>query len=245
MRTLKFTLQYDGTGLVGWQRQASGTSVQGLLEDALGKIEGCPVAVYGAGRTDAGVHALAQIAHARLTVEHYTETMIRAMNANLPEAVRVVDVTVAPDDFHARFSARSKTYEYRIWNAGIVPPFQRLYVWHVPLALDVAVMRAAAAAIAGEHDFAAFQGVGTPVHSTVRRIIDVGQLTGTVGEHETIELYAQLGQLEGDVLGRVDEAVDAWRKVIAIDPSDFRALAAQFPRHRPGRIHQRRPHHGQ
>jgi len=140
VRTLKFTLQYDGTGLVGWQRQASGTSVQGLLEDALTTIEGTPVTVYGAGRTDAGVHALGQVAHARLGIEHDTETMLRAANANLPEAVRVIDVSVVADDFHARFSARSKTYEYRIWNAQVVPPFRRLYVWHVPQPLDVAVL---------------------------------------------------------------------------------------------------------
>jgi len=170
VRTLKLVIQYDGTGLVGWQRQAAGTSVQGLLEDALSRIDGGPVAIHGAGRTDAGVHALAQVAHARISVAHDAATLLRALNANLPDAVRVIDAAIAPGDFHARFSARSKIYEYRIWNAAIVPPFLRLYVWHVPQRLDVEAMNRAAAALVGEHDFAAFQGAGAAVHSTVRRI---------------------------------------------------------------------------
>ena len=144
LRTIKLVIQYDGTGCVGWQRQATGVSIQGLIEDALSKIEGQPIAVHGAGRTDAGVHAVGQVAHARIAGIHDDQTMVRALNANLPEPVRVFDVQTVPDSFHARFDAVSKTYAYRIWNAGVVPPFVRLYAWHVPQPLDVDAMRRAA-----------------------------------------------------------------------------------------------------
>ena len=232
VRTLKFTIQYDGTGLVGWQRQASGTSVQGLLEDALAKIEGSPVTVYGAGRTDAGVHALAQVAHARVAIGHDMQTMVRAMNANLPEAVRVLDVSVAADDFHARFSARSKTYEYRIWNAATLPPFVRLYAWHVPRPLDVVAMNAAAAAIVGEHNFAAFQGVGTPVESTIRRILHARWRDQTRDEPLTFVVTGE-GFLRHMVRTLVGTIVDIGRGRRAAD--DMARLIAAKDRHAAGR----------
>jgi tRNA pseudouridine38-40 synthase len=175
MRTIKLTIAYDGTGFVGWQRQEprntrNTDSIQGLIEDALAKIEGNVVTVHGAGRTDAGVHALAQVASARIATELDDGTLTRALNANLPPAIRVNRVETVPDDFHARFSAGGKTYEYRIWNGPAIPPFIRLYAWHVPQPLDVVKMNEASRAIAGEHDFAAFQGTGSRTHSTVRRV---------------------------------------------------------------------------
>jgi tRNA pseudouridine38-40 synthase len=170
MRTIKLTIAYDGTGYVGWQRQAAGESIQGLLEGALSKIDGRGVTVHGAGRTDAGVHATGQVASARVQCNHDAATLLRALNANLPPAVRVFDVCVAADDFHARFSATGKSYEYRIWNGRTVPPMLRLYAWHVPQPLDVAAMQGAAQAIVGQHDFAAFQGAGSMTHTTVRRV---------------------------------------------------------------------------
>ena len=102
MRTLKITLAYDGTRFVGWQRQAAGESIQGLLEDALTRFEGAPVTVHGAGRTDAGVHALAQVASARVTFTHDAGTLTRALNAHLPDEIRVVAVEDAVEGFHAR-----------------------------------------------------------------------------------------------------------------------------------------------
>jgi tRNA pseudouridine38-40 synthase len=124
-----------------------------------------------AGRTDAGVHAIGQVASARLASPLDDETLTRALNANLPPTVRVIDVVTAADDFHARFSARSKTYEYRIWNGAAVPPFIRQFVWHVPQPLTLDPMQRAAEALVGEHDFAAFQGTGSTVHTTVRTVI--------------------------------------------------------------------------
>ena len=181
MRTIKLTIAYDGTGYVGWQRQASGVSIQGLLEDALSTIDGRAVTVHGAGRTDAGVHATAQVASARVECSHDEATLMRALNANLPPAVRVFAVRVMPDDFHARFSATGKVYEYRIWNGPAVPPTLRLYTWHVPVPLDADRLRRAADTITGERDFAAFQGAGSTTHTTVRRVTSARWLTAADG----------------------------------------------------------------
>ena len=170
MRTIRLLIQYDGTDFVGWQRQDRGRSIQGVIEDALAKIEGRPVTLHGAGRTDAGVHAAGQVASARLATPLDDETLARALNANLPPTVRVFGLVTAADDFHARFNARSKTYEYRIWNGAAVPPFIRQFVWHVPQPLAVELMQGAADALVGEHDFAAFQRTGSTVHTTIRTV---------------------------------------------------------------------------
>jgi tRNA pseudouridine38-40 synthase len=172
MRTLKLTVAYDGTRFVGWQRQAEGESIQGLLEEALARFEGRAVTVHGAGRTDAGVHALGQVASVQLTCGHDVETLTRALNAQLPEDLRVRAIDETATDFHARFSARSKTYRYQIRSGGVASPFDRAYVWHLPECLDVDAMRRAAHALVGCHDFAAFQSVGTQVPDSIRTITE-------------------------------------------------------------------------
>jgi len=177
VRTLKLTLAYDGTAYVGWQRQAAGTSIQGLLEAAIARIEGDAVTVTGAGRTDAGVHAFGQVAS--VTVPSAASSIacdayVRALNASLPEDVRVRTVEEAAQDFHARFSARAKTYRYRLMRGGVASPFESRYAWHVTHPLDVSAMRAALDACRGEHDFAAFQSTGTPVRDTVRTMLAAG-----------------------------------------------------------------------
>ncbi len=171
MATFKITLAYDGTGFVGWQRQADGVSIQGLVEEALRPLAGTGVAVAGAGRTDAGVHAVGQVAS--FTIERSVDaaTIVRAMNARLPREVRVLSAEEVPSSFHARFSARGKTYRYRIWNAEVENPFERSYSWHVTGPLDVEAMDRAARSIEGEHDFAVFQASGGDAASTVRRIV--------------------------------------------------------------------------
>ncbi len=167
-RTLKLTLAYDGTAYRGWQRQAGGASIQGLIEEALARIEGAPVTVHGAGRTDAGVHALGQVASVRLEATLDTRTLRRALNATLPSDVRAVAVDEAPEGFHARFSATGKVYEYWIFDGDVQTPFARGWSWHRPYGLDVAAMDRAAGALVGTRDFAAFQSTGTDVTSTVR-----------------------------------------------------------------------------
>lgn len=170
MTTFKLTLAYDGTDFVGWQRQASGRSVQALLEDALSPIEGVPVTVIGAGRTDAGVHALGQVASVCLTHPIGAPELRRALNATLPPDVRVLAAETAQDGFNARYAARSKSYRYHIICDDIIGPFDRRFAWHRPEPLDVAAMRRAAQCLRGRHDFSAFQSAGSGVASAVRQI---------------------------------------------------------------------------
>lgn len=171
MPHFKLTVAYDGTALVGWQRQAAGDSVQALLEDSLAHLEEAPVTVHGAGRTDAGVHALGQVASVTLHRPVDARTVFRAVNARLPESVRVLRVDDAAPGFHARFDARAKVYRYRLWNGWAMHPFERRYAWHIPApALDVEAMSAAARLLEGTHDFQSFQGTGAQTHTTVRRL---------------------------------------------------------------------------
>ena len=171
MPSFRITLAYDGTDFVGWQRQANGVSIQGLIEDALATIDGRAISVSGAGRTDSGVHALAQVAGFTLERSMPSEVLMRALNAHLPDAVRVTSASEVPPSFHPRFAAHSKTYSYRILNSEVASPFERRYAWHVPGALDLAAMSAAAGMLEGQHDFAAFQAAGSDVASTVRDVI--------------------------------------------------------------------------
>jgi tRNA pseudouridine38-40 synthase len=171
VRTLKLTLAYDGTPFVGWQRQAHGVSIQGLVEDALARFDGAPVTVHGAGRTDAGVHALGQVASAQIKASHPPDVIARALNASLPPEVRVTSVEDAADEFHDRFSARAKTYRYVIRNWPIASPFERAYVWQVPEPLRLEDMKTAAACLCGTHDFAAFRSTGSDVVTTTRSIL--------------------------------------------------------------------------
>lgn len=169
-RPLRLTLAYDGTPFVGWQRQAQGVSIQGLLEEALARIEGRAVTVTGAGRTDAGVHALGQVAGVSLANPIEPAVLLRALNAVLPPEVRVIDVCAVAPSFHARHSAHSKTYRYLIVNGPLVVPFEWRYAWHVTERLGTERMIAAAALLEGEHDFAAFRATGSTVKTTVRHV---------------------------------------------------------------------------
>ncbi len=172
-RVLKLVLSYDGTDYVGWQRQPNGASIQALVEDAIAPIEGKPVTVFGAGRTDAGVHALAQTASVALDSGLEAPALARALNASLPPDIRVREASEAPAGFNARFSATSKAYRYYIRAAAVVSPFERRYVWHVPGAIDEVAMMAAAEALRGPHDFAAFQAARSEVATTSRTISDL------------------------------------------------------------------------
>ena len=170
MRTFKITLSYDGTDYSGFQRQSNARSVQAELEAALAAIDGRHVTVHGAGRTDAGVHALGQVASFKLGSDIPEDDLRRALNAKLAEDVRVLAVEVAAPGFNARFSARSKAYRYRISHTRVMSPFQRRYAWHISRPLDLDAMQGAAQALLGEHDFASFQAKGGKVISTTRTI---------------------------------------------------------------------------
>ena len=191
---LKLTIAYDGTGLVGWQRQLSGPSVQALLEDAFLPLEPDGVVVTGAGRTDAGVHALGQVASVALHRAIAPDAVVRALNTRLPPAVRVLAAEEVGPAFQARFRATAKTYRYRIWNAPVVSPFERRYVWHVPHPpLDVAAMAAAAARIAGRHDFAAFQGTGSDALTTERTVFSSRVTAAQDRQREPLVVYEVRG----------------------------------------------------
>jgi len=183
MPHFRITVAYDGAAFVGWQRQPTGVSIQGLLEDALATLDKRPITVAGAGRTDAGVHALGQVAAFELRrTDMDAPTIVRALNAALPPAVRVLSACEAPAVFHPRFDALAKTYQYRIWNREVLLPFERGRVWHIPVPpLDVAAMARAAVRLEGRHDFGAFQGTGVLTHTTERVVHRSGIRIGAAG----------------------------------------------------------------
>ena len=159
MRNLKVTVSYDGTEFSGWQVQPDAVTVQGTLASAIGRITGEKVLPQGSGRTDAGVHALAQVMTFVTESSVPTGNFLKAMNDLLPASVRVLEVVEAAPDFHARHSAQAKTYRYRIYRESICPPFLARYVWHYPYPLNEEAMAAAAALVVGEHDFTSFAAV--------------------------------------------------------------------------------------
>ena len=171
----RFTLQYDGTEFHGWQAQGRSDqrTVQGELERALSLLEGRRVIVYGAGRTDAGVHAEAQVANAHLARAWTSEKLRGAMNGNLPRDVRIMEAQTVPDDFHARFSAEGKTYCYRIFNAPYTSPFWLRFAHGEHRPLDVEAMQRAAPLFVGEHDWTAFSSAHTDVLTRVRRVTEL------------------------------------------------------------------------
>src|SRR5271165_6838884 len=156
MRRIRITLAYDGTNYHGWQVQPGLATIQSELQRALSEIEGHEVNVAGSGRTDAGVHALGQVAAFSIENPIPVDNLRRAMNRLLPRDVRVLDVEEAAVDFHPRFQAKRKTYEYRIFRGEICSPFERHYVYHHPFPLAVEEMVRLAPLLEGDHDFTAF-----------------------------------------------------------------------------------------
>ncbi|MBI3322407.1 MAG: tRNA pseudouridine(38-40) synthase TruA [Candidatus Omnitrophica bacterium] len=170
MRLLKFVIAYDGTRFAGWQVQPGHRSVQQSLEEALHRILQEKVRVTGAGRTDAGVHAQGQVAHAAVRSKMPLPALQKSLNAVLPEDVVVHSLTAAPRRFHARYSAKSKHYRYSIWNSPVRPLFDRNFLTHVRDPLDPAKMRRLAAQLQGKRDFRAFHSAGREVANTVRHL---------------------------------------------------------------------------
>jgi tRNA pseudouridine38-40 synthase len=159
MRNIKLVLAYDGTDFCGWQVQPDAPTVQGTLASAIGRITGEKVTPQGSGRTDARVHAIAQVSTFTTESVIPTGNFVIALNDILPPSVRVVEASEVSADFHARKSARQKTYRYRIYRGAICPPFLARYIWHYPYPLDEDAMRSAAPLIEGEHNFTSFAAV--------------------------------------------------------------------------------------
>ena len=180
MRHIRLVIEYDGTALHGWQRQANGPTVQQHLEEALAKLLSHETQVIGASRTDAGVHARGQVASFRTERAIPLHGIRRGLNSLLPELIAVREADEVDDAFHPRFSATSKHYRYTILCARDRSPRWRDRAWHHPESLDVRAMSAACAHLIGEHDFAAFRAAGCTAKTTTRRIdrIDIGRPEG-------------------------------------------------------------------
>lgn len=170
MKNVKIIIEYDGTDYHGWQCQADLPTVQKTIEDAIRKITRENVKITGSGRTDAGVHAIGQVANFFIETQMDTDTLRKALNSTLPRDISIIKAQEVPDGFHAQFSSRSKVYEYRIFNRPHPPALQRNRVWHIQEKLDTKKMREAAAYLEGTHDFSVFATADITVKTTVRTV---------------------------------------------------------------------------
>ncbi len=166
----RLDLEYAGESFHGWQRQALGTTVQGVVEEALTRLCGHPVTLIGAGRTDAGVHALGQVAHFDTSHPRPAAVLQRALNAITPPTVTILRVAAVSDSFHARYAARYREYLYRLSDRETPPALERGRLWHLPLPLDVAAMRQGLHLLLGTHDFSAFRAAQCQAKTPVRTI---------------------------------------------------------------------------
>jgi tRNA pseudouridine38-40 synthase len=183
VRTLKLTIAYDGTAYAGWQFQPDRMSVQQTLESALERVTGERIRVLASGRTDAGVHALGQVVGFRTATTLPPDVLRRAVNANLPEDVAVLDVAEAPEGFHPTGSVRRKRYRYVIYDGPVRDVFARRYAWHyIHGRLDAAAMQRAAAALLGTHDFRSFETAGAERATSVRTVFDIRVGRGRAGQ---------------------------------------------------------------
>ena len=183
MTNFKMTIRYDGSEYRGWQRLGKGeNTIQGKIETVLGKMTGEPIEIIGASRTDAGVHALAQVANFPTDSRCSAAEVKAYLNSYLPKSIGVTDVTVAADRFHARYHAKSKTYRYQTWNRDWGNPFQRKYSMHHPGALNLAEMRGAGEYFIGEHDFAVYANAKSTKKDSVRRVdaLDIQEEDGMI-----------------------------------------------------------------
>ena len=206
MPRFKITIEYDGTGLVGWQRQDNGPSVQEALEKSASAIIGkrYEVSIQGAGRTDAGVHALGQVAHFDLATDFDLYKLPLALNAHLPANIRVVDAEQVDDEFHARFSATGRAYRYRILTRRVASAIERGFVWHIAQPLDIAAMNEAAKRLIGTHDFTTFRAsycqALSPVKSLdVLRFEEEDQSIALIAEAKSF-LHHQIRNITGTLV---------------------------------------------
>jgi tRNA pseudouridine38-40 synthase len=193
MRNLKLVLAYDGTDFCGWQVQPDAPSIQGTLASAIGRITGEKVLPQGSGRTDAGVHALGQVASFQTDSVIPAVNLVIALNDILPVSIRVLEAGEVPEDFHARKSAKAKTYRYRIYR-GAICPFLANYVWHYPYPLDFEAMKQAAPVIEGEHDFTSFAAVDPEKdkHEGTRRQANVRTIFSSRWQQESAEFVYEV-----------------------------------------------------
>lgn len=174
MRNLKLTIEYDGTNYCGWQRQKNGLSIQGILEEKLGHITQEQVKIIGSGRTDAGVHAIGQVAHVHLESRLPVTNILKGINSLLPLDISVRKIEEVEAHFHARYDAKSKVYLYRICNQPTRSPLEQRFAWSVFPPLNVEAMRASISYIKGTHDFTSFSAADAGVRDRKRTVIEMG-----------------------------------------------------------------------
>ena len=160
-RNIRLTIAFDGTGFNGWQRQKHDLSIQEEIERRLARMTNQQINLHGAGRTDAGVHAEGMVANFTTTSKIPCAAFTKGLNSMLPEAIRILETSDAPLDFHARFSATGKHYEYHLYTGKILPPLERLYCLHVPFPLDLEAMSQSLGCLVGTHDFSTFENAGS------------------------------------------------------------------------------------
>jgi tRNA pseudouridine38-40 synthase len=186
MRNLKLVLAYDGTDFSGWQIQPDKATIQGTLASAIGRVTGDQVLPQGSGRTDAGVHAQGQVATFATQSPIPAENLVVALNDVLPTSIRVLEAAEAPPEFHARKSARAKSYRYRMYRGDICPPFLARYIWHYPYPLDELAMQEVADLVVGEHDFTSFAAVD-PERGREEEVSNVRQIFTSSWERQDDE----------------------------------------------------------
>ncbi len=205
MPIIKLTLEYDGTAYAGWQRQPNQPTVQAAVEAAIAGVTQINTPVIGAGRTDAGVHAMGQVASFHINRDMTPREWTRALNAHLPNSIVVRSVALMPDSFHARHSAKGKLYEYRILNRPERPAVERAYCWHIHQPLDDAAMNQAGLALIGSHDFSSFQTQPTDNDNPICHLQQFTVFRD--GDRLRIEAYADrfLKQMIRSIVGTLAE----------------------------------------
>ena len=188
MRNLKIILAYDGSEFSGWQVQPDAATIQGTLASAIGRVTGEKVLPQGSGRTDAGVHALAQVATFSTESPIPARNLVKALNDMLPPSIRVLQASEESPDFHARKSAHAKTYRYRVHRGAICSPFIARYVWHYPFPLDEDAMQRCASFVIGEHDYTSFAAVDTERGREDKTISNVRTISVSTWERAEEEL---------------------------------------------------------
>jgi tRNA pseudouridine38-40 synthase len=226
MRNFKMIVEYDGAAYCGWQRQKNSVSIQQILEEAAGLVTSGKVTLVGSGRTDAGVHAVSQVANFRSPTLLPAEKIFRGINSLLPPDIVVKHLEEVPLEFHAQRDVKSKVYLYRICNQDLRPVLGRDYCWYIRTPLNLEAMRSAAKYVSGTHDYSCFCATGSDVVDRVRTITDIRIETGKNGLIEiTVEAKGFLKYMVRNIVGTLVEVARGKRK-----PEDIKEIIASRDR---------------
>jgi tRNA pseudouridine38-40 synthase len=236
MRTIKLLIEYDGTNYLGWQVQAKGQTIQGMIEEKLKQITGEKIHLIGSGRTDSGTHATGQVAHFKTQSLLSPPSIHRALNSLLPDDIVIQKAGEAGEDFHARKQAKSKIYEYRILNKPLRSVFHRGYAWHIPQTLNWEEVKKATQTLIGEHDFSSFRSTGTPTKTAIRKVFRAEWKKGRDGlARFEIEANGFLKQMVRAIVGTLVEVgkgkIDAEELQNILDSKDRKKAGPTAPAH--------------